>query len=230
MSSSVAPYQSYTGVAKALHWLTVLLVFVMIPAGLVMADAEAGPMKNFLFDLHRSLGVTVSILTIIRLIYRLKNPPPPLDASVSAPQRLAAHVVHFILYAGLIFLPVGGLLGAWMFGASLNYFWLFALLRRWSAMSRRRRKSSRCMASSARSSRSSSWRILLRASPITLCSRTTRCGGCRLTEVARRGADQLVGGRIKSALPRRPQIGKRERSEAKAHCRAPGWDLEPRKS
>jgi cytochrome b561 len=125
--SSTLPAESYTPTAKTFHWITALFVFLVIPMGLVMADAEPGPLKNALFDLHRSLGITISALTILRLIYRLGHKPPPLDDSVQPIQRLAAHAVHILLYAGLIFLPIGGLLGAWMFGASLNYFWLFQI-------------------------------------------------------------------------------------------------------
>jgi cytochrome b561 len=127
MATALLPAEAYTATAKLYHWITVIFVLLIIPMGLIMADAEPGPLKNTLFDLHRSFGVTVSILSIFRLIYRLRNPPPPLEASVTPIQRLAAHVVHFILYAGLIMLPIGGLMGAWMFGASLNYFWLFQI-------------------------------------------------------------------------------------------------------
>ncbi len=127
MSASIAAVPGYTRTAKLFHWITAIFVFLIIPMGVIMSEAENGPLKNSLFDLHRSFGITVSILTIIRLMYRLGNPPPPLEASVTAPQRLAAHVVHIILYAGLILLPIGGLMGAWMFGASLNYFWLFQI-------------------------------------------------------------------------------------------------------
>jgi cytochrome b561 len=128
MSMAMAqPAENYTGTAKFFHWITVVFVLLVIPMGLIMADIEPGQLKNTLFDLHRSLGVTISILTIIRLIYRLGHKPPPLDESVQPIQRLAAHIVHGILYAGLIFLPIGGLIGAWMFGASLNYFWLFQI-------------------------------------------------------------------------------------------------------
>jgi cytochrome b561 len=127
MAATTASIQTYSATAKIFHWITVIFVILIIPMGLIMADAEPGPLKNTLFDLHRSFGVTVAILTIMRVIYRLMNPPPPLDASVSAPQRLAAHAVHIVLYAGLIMLPIGGSIGAFMYGASLNYFWLFQI-------------------------------------------------------------------------------------------------------
>jgi cytochrome b561 len=127
MSTAVMPVPGYSSMAKLFHWITFIFVLLIIPMGLIMADAENGPLKNALFDLHRSFGVTVSILTIFRLIYRLRNPPPPLEASVTPIQRLAAHAVHIMLYAGLILLPIGGLIGAWMFGAPLNYFWLFQI-------------------------------------------------------------------------------------------------------
>jgi cytochrome b561 len=127
MSMAIPHNQSYSGTAKLFHWVTVIFVALIIPMGVIMSEAEAGPLKNALFDLHRSFGVTVAILTIFRLIYRLRHPAPPLAESVTPLQRMAAHAVHGFLYAGLILLPLGGLMGAWMFGASLNYFWLFQI-------------------------------------------------------------------------------------------------------
>jgi cytochrome b561 len=127
MAAAIESVQTYSKTAKAFHWITVIFVLVIIPAGIIMSEAEAGPLKNVLFDLHRSLGVTVAMLTVLRLIYRLTHPAPPLEDSVTPLQRKAAHAVHGFLYAGLILLPIGGLMGAWMFGASLNYFWLFQI-------------------------------------------------------------------------------------------------------
>jgi cytochrome b561 len=127
MSTANMGTQSYSVTAKLFHWVTMIFVFLVIPMGLFIANADSGPVKNTMFDLHRSIGVTISILTIFRLIYRLRNPPPPLDQTVAPMQRTAAHVVHIVLYAGMILLPIGGLLGAWMYGAALNYFWLFQI-------------------------------------------------------------------------------------------------------
>jgi cytochrome b561 len=119
--------RSYSAPARFFHWLTFVLVALMIPTGIAMTNVGAGATQNVLFDFHRSLGITVALLTIVRLVYRLSNPPPPHEASIAPIQALAANVVHWVLYAALIMLPIGGAIGAFMFGASLNYFWLFTI-------------------------------------------------------------------------------------------------------
>jgi cytochrome b561 len=127
MTAFASAASGYSGIARFLHWATFVLMLMLIPAGLIMVNAEPGPLQNILFDLHRSLGVTIAVLTLIRLMYRLTNPPPPMEATIAPLQRMAAHTLHWVLYAGLILLPIGGAMGAFMFGASLNYFWLFTI-------------------------------------------------------------------------------------------------------
>jgi cytochrome b561 len=61
-----------------------------------------------LVQLHKSIGLTVLVLSVIRLAWRLINPVPPLPAGMNAFQRLAAHASHFLLYFLIIAIPLSG--------------------------------------------------------------------------------------------------------------------------
>jgi cytochrome b561 len=121
----------YSPTARALHWFTAVLVLTMIPAGFVMVNIDAGPWQNFLFHLHRSFGVLLLPVMLLRLIYRLKHPPPPLPATVEPIHQLAAHSVHMALYALLIVQPIVGWIGTSAFRAPILVFGLFELPPIW---------------------------------------------------------------------------------------------------
>jgi len=77
--------------------------------------------KMRLYNLHESLGVTVFLMAIARIIYRRMHPPPPLPPDTPPLVHLAAHVTHVSLYALLLLMPVIGFLAtnAWGFPLSL---------------------------------------------------------------------------------------------------------------
>ncbi|MFN0025068.1 MAG: cytochrome b [Parvularculaceae bacterium] len=101
---------SYTSVAIALHWLIALLAIGQIAGGLYMeglpesADAE----RVALFQLHKSFGITILLLTLARLAWRLTHPAPPLPAAMPGWQKTAARGLHAGFYALLIGVPLGG--------------------------------------------------------------------------------------------------------------------------
>jgi cytochrome b561 len=121
----------YSVSARVLHWFTAVLVLITIPAGIAMANIGAGPLQNFLFDLHRSIGVLLIPVILLRLAYRLHDPPPPLPADIPAIQQFAASVVHVALYALLIVQPIVGWIGTSAFRAPIIVFWLFELPPIW---------------------------------------------------------------------------------------------------
>ncbi len=98
----------YDGVARMLHWLTVLLVLIMVPVGLTMVQDIPRPTQDRLFILHKNLGPLVFFVVAIRLLWRGSHTPPPLPASVTLIQRSAAHGVHWALYAVLLAMPISG--------------------------------------------------------------------------------------------------------------------------
>ncbi len=98
----------YDRVARAFHWITLLLVVIMIPAGLIMTQDIPRPMQDRLFILHKGLGPVVFMVVVLRLAWRLTHKPPPLPASVSPLQRRMAAGVHALLYLFLLVMAVSG--------------------------------------------------------------------------------------------------------------------------
>lgn len=121
----------YTAVARLFHWSTAALVLVMIPIGIVMANANVGPAQDTLYHLHRSIGAVLLPLVLARLFYRLGHPPPPLPASVAAAQRGMAHVTHWALYGLLLLQAVIGWIATSAYRAPILVFWLFELPPIW---------------------------------------------------------------------------------------------------
>lgn len=118
---------SYTTTAIVLHWTTAALVLFMVPAGLLMVRLPEGDLQNLLFNLHRSVGVVIFPLVLLRLFHRWRNPPPPLPDDLMAVQKLAAHLTHYALYGLLLLNPLLGWWATSAYGAAINVFWLFEL-------------------------------------------------------------------------------------------------------
>jgi cytochrome b561 len=127
----VASTAAYTPFAHVLHWLTAVLVLAMIPLGFIIANVQDLPGQDALYDLHRSIGVLLLPIAVVRLAYRLAHPPLPLPADIPAVQRLAAELVHWALYALLIAQPIVGAIATSAYRAPITVFWLFALPPIW---------------------------------------------------------------------------------------------------
>jgi cytochrome b561 len=98
----------YTAVAQALHWLVAALVMTMFGLGWYMAGLPLSQRKFDLFQLHKSLGLTVFVLVALRLAWRLSHPPPPLPARLPAWERAAARATHALFYGLLLAQPLIG--------------------------------------------------------------------------------------------------------------------------
>ncbi len=101
-SDSDLPVRRYTGVAIALHWAIALAIVGMIALGWNMDGNEA------LYQLHKSIGITILILTLARIVWRVLNPPPPLPAGMTAWERTLSHGVHVAFYGLMLAMPLTG--------------------------------------------------------------------------------------------------------------------------
>jgi len=101
------PGNRYHGLAIALHWTVAALVVAVLATGLSLDDLDEGAERLARLDLHRSLGIAILFLTLVRLGWRLAHPPPPpLAAPVWALR--ASKLVHGAFYVILLGLPLGG--------------------------------------------------------------------------------------------------------------------------
>jgi cytochrome b561 len=130
-ASSASAIPGYAVTARVLHWLIAALVLPMIALGIIIANEWGGPVQQPLYDLHKSIGALLLPLVLVRLVYRLMNPPLPLPADIPALQQFAAHATHWTLYALLIVQPVVGLVATSAYPAPLPMFGLFELPHVW---------------------------------------------------------------------------------------------------
>src|SRR5262245_14499157 len=102
-------FSRYGAAAMAFHWLMALMILFMLGLGLFMTILDETDPRTFpLFQLHKSIGLTILILAIARLAWRLANPVPTLPVGMSARERIASRVVHALLYALMIAIPLLG--------------------------------------------------------------------------------------------------------------------------
>jgi cytochrome b561 len=104
--------QRYTAVAIVLHWAIAFAILFNIPLGLWMhGRAEANDVSEGVFrafQLHKSIGLTVLALSVIRVGWRLTQPQPPLPAHMPTWEKRAARVTHFLFYFVMLALPLTG--------------------------------------------------------------------------------------------------------------------------
>ncbi len=99
----------YTTVAIVIHWLIAAAIIFQIILGWRMGDGPKGSPTTFaLFQLHKSIGITILLLSLARLAWRLFNRPPAPPAGQPAWERTASHVVHWGFYLIMIGLPLTG--------------------------------------------------------------------------------------------------------------------------
>ncbi|HUT51208.1 MAG TPA: cytochrome b [Alphaproteobacteria bacterium] len=106
----------YGAVAKAFHWLTLLLLIGSFTIAYSMIDMRISPRKLVLYSWHKWVGVTVFLIVILRLAWRLRNRPPPLPGGMGQAQRRLAGLSHGLLYTILIVMPLTG----WVMSSARN--------------------------------------------------------------------------------------------------------------
>jgi cytochrome b561 len=97
----------YTKTAKTLHWLIAAALVCMLTMGWTF-DFFTGTTKFFLIQLHKSVGITILLLSLMRLGWRAIHRAPPLPDYLSKTEKMAAHTVHGLLYIVMITMPLSG--------------------------------------------------------------------------------------------------------------------------
>jgi cytochrome b561 len=104
----------YDRVAIWLHWGIGVLLLAEIAFGLLLDDiAPRGtPARGGVINLHKSFGIVLGILILGRIAWRLRHPPPPWPATMSARRQRAANLGHAALYVCMVVAPLAGYLGS----------------------------------------------------------------------------------------------------------------------
>jgi cytochrome b561 len=99
---------TWGAVARGFHWLIAALILVQFGIGNVAEDMKLTPAKLDLFVWHKSIGVTVLVLAVLRLAWRAVNPPPAMPAGTPAWERRLAAIAHWVLYILIFAVPLSG--------------------------------------------------------------------------------------------------------------------------
>ena len=111
------PEDRWGHVSQLLHWSIVVLIVVLGYLGLTMTDLANSPDKIRLYALHKSLGLTLLALVLLRLLWRVyAGAPRPLPGSPAWQERIAT-LTHFALYVLLLAIPISG----WIFNSATGF-------------------------------------------------------------------------------------------------------------
>jgi cytochrome b561 len=101
--------EKYALIIRVLHWLMAAVIIGLLVAGFIMLDVpKTDPLRHTVYSLHKSLGITILMLAVLRLGLRLKSRAPVLPEAISALHRRLAHVGHWALYGLMLLMPVSG--------------------------------------------------------------------------------------------------------------------------
>jgi cytochrome b561 len=113
--SAAAPAAArYDRFSAWLHWAIGVALLAEIAFGLLLDNiAPRGtPARAGVINLHKSFGIVLSILIVVRIAWRLGHAPPPWPATMSARRQRAANLGHVALYACMVIAPLAGYLGS----------------------------------------------------------------------------------------------------------------------
>jgi cytochrome b561 len=113
----------YGPTAKVFHWLIVALLLVQYFIGWLMPDIHRGMKPGVGMTFHISVGMTIMVLIVLRLGWRLMHPVAP-ESSLPPRQRLSSEVVHWLLYALVLATTFTGWVFASFRGWGVSFFYL----------------------------------------------------------------------------------------------------------
>jgi len=108
--------RAWGSLSKGFHWLIVLLIISQWVIA-ERADELKGLAKLEALAWHKSFGMTIFMLAVLRLLWRLMNPTPELTTETKPWERVLANISHLLLYALIFAMPLTG----WMMSSAKNY-------------------------------------------------------------------------------------------------------------
>ncbi len=104
----------YSRVAITLHWLIAAMMIGNLAGGLLLdtfldsPDPDMVAIGRTAIGLHKSFGLTVLVLTLVRIGWRVANPPPPLPGHMTPAERALSKLSHYGFYALMLLMPLSG--------------------------------------------------------------------------------------------------------------------------
>lgn len=115
--------EKYTAPAVVLHWLMAVMIIAMIGLGFYMEDLPKGSdERTWFFALHKSIGLTLALLAVARLSWKLFNKAPALPDFINKRQRVMSMATHHSLYLLMFIQPVSGYISS-SFSGYKTKFW-----------------------------------------------------------------------------------------------------------
>lgn len=126
MSSTSSKPAVYDGIWQSLHWLMAVLFIANSGVGYYASTITAGVApRPALLDVHKSVGVTLFVLVLIRLFWRLTHPHSPLPAQFGPATRIVSAAVHGALYVLMLGMPLSGYVDSIAGGHPFRWFGVF---------------------------------------------------------------------------------------------------------
>lgn len=97
----------YTGTAMALHWVVAALLAINVTLGLIVDLIPESSVRTSI-NLHKSIGITVLGLVLLRILWRVSHRPPAMPPTYAPWERVSAHAAHLALYVLILAMPVTG--------------------------------------------------------------------------------------------------------------------------
>ncbi len=119
---TTAQTTSYGVIAKLLHWGMAVLILISLCAIEFKDLFPKGAIRHEVVAWHFQMGLDVLLLIWLRIIWRMKNPAPPILPPLSRIQAMAATTAHVALYALMLILPVMGVLARQARGNDVEFF------------------------------------------------------------------------------------------------------------
>jgi cytochrome b561 len=127
MTYGTLPPGGYPSSSKWLHWLVAISVIIQAPLGIIISNAELGAWQDRLYNFHKSMGVLILILMVLRVLNRITVGAPAPEPTIAGWQKTVSSAVHGALYVLLILQPLVGYWANSAFGASTPFFGLFEI-------------------------------------------------------------------------------------------------------
>ena len=117
----------YPTTSKLLHWLVAACVLTTAPVAIAMTRIGKGPTQDALYNLHKSLGVMIFVLMVLRFINRLAAGALAAEVEIAPWQKTVSSIVHALLYVLLLAMPIVGYIANSAYGATTPLFGVFEL-------------------------------------------------------------------------------------------------------